>query len=99
MSYTKGPWKYDRQLADTGDKETAMYGRSKELHEPVCIIPHDDITEKGYEEVQANARLIAASPDLLQVCKDFVLLADLHDWEGAAIDHARKVIKQATGAV
>jgi hypothetical protein len=50
------------------------------------------------EETEANARLIAAAPELLQVAEDFILLADLHDWEGAAIDNARAVIAKAKGA-
>ena len=66
---TKGPWTYTHQLADEGDKQTEIYGNSKHLAEPVCIIPHDDITEKGYEEVKANARLIAASPELLSALR------------------------------
>ncbi len=46
----------------------------------------------------ANMRLVAAAPELLQVAEDFILLADLHDWEGAAIDNARDVIAKAKGA-
>ena len=69
---TKGPWTYTHQLADEGDKQTEIYGKSKHLAEPVCIIPHDDITEKGYEEVKANARLIASAPDLLAVLKEIL---------------------------
>ena len=69
MKHTKGPWAYNDRLAEDGDKETAVYGHSKHLSEPVCVIPHDDITENGYKEVKANARLIAAAPQLLAVCK------------------------------
>ncbi|NBW15203.1 MAG: hypothetical protein EBR82_45140 [Caulobacteraceae bacterium] len=46
----------------------------------------------------SNMRLVAAAPELLQVAEDFILLADLHDWEGAAIDNARAVIAKAKGA-
>lgn len=63
--HTKGPWKYNDALADSGDKSTNEYGDSTTLYEPVCIIPHDDITEEGYEEVKANSKLIAAAPELL----------------------------------
>jgi hypothetical protein len=45
----------------------------------------------------ANAHLIAAAPDLLQVTKDFLLLAALHDWEGAAIDFAKATLAKAEG--
>ena len=46
---------------------------------------------------EANACLIAAAPDLLQVTKDFLLLAALHDWEGAAIDFAKATLSKAEG--
>ena len=49
------------------------------------------------EESDANARLIAAAPDLLQVARDFLLLAALHDWEGAAIDFAKATVAKAEG--
>jgi hypothetical protein len=45
----------------------------------------------------ANANLIAAAPDLLQVAQDFLLLAALHDWEGAAIDFAKATVSKAEG--
>jgi hypothetical protein len=48
-------------------------------------------------EQNANAKLIAAAPDLLQVTKDFLLLAALHDWEGAAIDFAKATLAKAEG--
>lgn len=47
------------------------------------------------DELKANARLIAAAPDLLQVAQDFLLLAALHDWEGAAIDFAKATVSKA----
>jgi hypothetical protein len=34
---------------------------------------------------------------LLQVTKDFLLLAALHDWEGAAIDFAKATLSKAEG--
>lgn len=47
------------------------------------------------EEDRANARLIAAAPDLLQVAKDYVLLCQLHDQRGAVLDAARAAIDRA----
>jgi hypothetical protein len=46
---------------------------------------------------KANAQLIASAPDLLQVARDFLLLAALHDWEGAAIDFAKATLAKAEG--
>ena len=45
----------------------------------------------------SNMRLVASAPDLLQVAKDFLLLAQLHDWEGAAIDFAKATLAKAEG--
>lgn len=56
-----------------------------------------DSAAKTKTEAMANAQLIAAAPDLLQVTKDFLLLAALHDWEGAAIDFAKATLSKAEG--
>ena len=59
------------------------------------------------DEAQANARLIAAAPELLEACKDllaFMEQYDLLDWDladddRARIDAASAAIAKATGAV
>lgn len=70
---TQGKLTYDLALADNGNKETDMYGESEHLMEPVCIIPHDDITDEGYEEVKANVLKLAIfgthATELVQVLK------------------------------
>tara|TARA_R110000822_G_scaffold199403_1_gene337191 strand:- start:198 stop:455 length:258 start_codon:yes stop_codon:yes gene_type:complete len=40
---------------------------------------------------------IVSAPELLQVAKDFLLLAQLHDWEGAAIDFAKATLVKVEG--
>ena len=45
----------------------------------------------------ANANLISAAPDLLQVVADCVLLCDLHDYVGAVPDAARAALRKAKG--
>ena len=40
---------------------------------------------------------IAALSDLLEVARDYLLLCDLHDWEGHVADTARAAIAKATG--
>ena len=47
---------------------------------------------------EANAHLIAAAPDLLQVARDYVLLCQLHGMEGAVLDSAKSAIAKAEGA-
>jgi hypothetical protein len=46
---------------------------------------------------EGNAPLLSAAPELLQVARDFLLLAALHDWDGAAIDFARATVAKAEG--
>lgn len=59
-----GPWRCDGRLADnpnTDGKRTEVYDSGSTLCEPVCVIPHDDITEESYKEVKANADFICKS--------------------------------------
>lgn len=49
------------------------------------------------DQESSNAHLIAAAPELLQVARDFLLLAALHDWDGAAIDFAKVAVAKAEG--
>jgi len=81
---TSGPWHYA-----PGE---LIYGQDGESVASCRFVTN-------YKETNvANMRLVAAAPELLQVAEDFILLADLHDWEGAAIDNARAVIAKAKGA-
>lgn len=52
--------------------------------------------EKSAER-EANARLLAASPDLLQVARDYVLLCELFDWDGLVFQSAVAAIAKAEG--
>lgn len=42
-----------------------------------------------------HANLLAAAPDLLEVAKDYILLCELNDFEGAVVDSAKKAIAKA----
>jgi hypothetical protein len=77
---------------------------------PWSVSPYNNITSKngtiakieqmpGNDEAErkANARLVAAAPELLQVAKHYVLLCRLHDWEGAVLDSAIAAIAKAEG--
>jgi hypothetical protein len=69
-AHTPGPW----QLPD--NLEDCWIGKRIEIDPPgehcdtvdgcVAILPFDDITSLSKESIMANARLIAAAPDLLQ---------------------------------
>ena len=83
QKYTQGPW------------HATNYHVQSLVHEYDGYICKAEGNTKA--EAEANAQLIAAAPDLLQVTKDFLLLAALHDWEGAAIDFAKATLAKAEG--
>jgi hypothetical protein len=64
--HSPGPWR-------TGDMFNTVFGPKTDAPSPVTIAT----VSKGN---QANARLIAASPDMLAACK--AALAWFHDGEG-----------------
>ena len=45
----------------------------------ICIIVEQDMEDRDNGQEAANARLIAASPDLLEACKQYIALEDAHD--------------------
>jgi hypothetical protein len=80
--YTSGPWEAKDQWG---------YIKIHSKDEGVCAVHGLGVNS------QANARLIAAAPDLLKVVEDYVLLCDLHDYIGAVPDAARTVIRKVEG--
>jgi hypothetical protein len=80
--HTPGPW----QLT-FGENDAA-------IHNDVTIASINDDALAW----EANANLISAAPDLLQVVADYVLLCDLHDYVGAVPDAAREALRKAKGA-
>ena len=91
-THTNGPWSANLNGLSR-DKQDAPQWTVGKTCECLVILPNRSTPD----ETEANAHLIAAAPELLQVAEDFILLADLHDWEGAAIDNARAVIAKAKG--
>ena len=69
--------------------------RAKYVDAPQNICSFDWLTPAG----KANAHLISAAPDLLQVARDYVLLCQLHGMEGAVLDSALSAIAKAEGDV
>jgi hypothetical protein len=78
-----------------GDVSRGMIKGCNEIAELESEDFGDDI-EKGRQIALANARLIAAAPDLLETLVDLVALYPL-DSTDAIITAARAAIKKATG--
>jgi hypothetical protein len=95
--HTPGPWKFGSKT--DGD----LYKRNiagVDGYHVAAVSSRDD------HEVDANARLIAAAPDLLEALQDLfdadmehVLMGDGKDDQIEAIAKARAAIAKATGAV
>ena len=88
--HTPGPWsnEYDGSLVMAG--------------QVVCGCDHLSPDRADYEEAKANARLIAAAPELLEVAKAILKRFDLEDintiFPGSALrDDLRKAIAKAEG--
>ena len=100
---SEGPWTASGCTVYAGDVMLAgtYCEGNRELH-PI-IFPSDTLPDSagvhglGWDEAAANARLIAAAPDLLQVARDYVLLCQLHDIEGAVLESALAAIARVEG--
>jgi hypothetical protein len=99
MTHTKGPWKVDGANAQWGDgtKVRAIWGNEGEGMGAVAWV-----TDDYFEELEANARLIAAAPELLEACKlTAAIVTDKYDARNvsleAAWDAATEAIAKAQG--
>ena len=82
-------WEFTHTYVSQGEKIIAqVQHKSKDSGWPHV---HD------VEEMWANARLIAAAPELLQIAKDYVSLCQLHDIEGAVLDSALAAVAKVEG--
>jgi len=105
MTHTKGPWQYKQ-------RGTQIWGRSVggcRLEESNHLIAdvrgwgHIQYLPNGKDVQDANGRLIAAAPELLEALKNFIsqykTVHGIGDMEmQPAIDFAHKTIAKATGA-
>ena len=71
MNYTKGPWSISRRSKSTELKDIFISAGGEYVAR--VVVPY---TSKSIEEYEANARLIAAAPDLLEVLQDIIECRD-----------------------
>jgi hypothetical protein len=89
MSHTPGPWEQD----PTGDLAWWFIGTADKV---VCeCVESDELTDLAPSESKANARLIAAAPDLLAALRD--LLSDAASSGDPAI--AEAIVANAYAAI
>ena len=95
--HTPGPWKTvarNYPIADTGDYDGCWEVLTGDPKKPIVQIWGDS------DEDEANARLIAAAPDLLEALKDTLQLLEVYcgDFEEGTRKQARAAIAKAEGA-
>jgi hypothetical protein len=90
MKYTIGPWVYKEQPV----KHLGFYIQGDAFKESQrAFIGDIGGGTQSTEEIEANAKLIAAAPDLLEALIEVVRISDRkHD----AWDKAKEAIKKAT---
>lgn len=91
-AHTPGPWRaleHNYPIADTGDYDGAWLVLTDNPKRPIVELWGDT------EETEANARLIAAAPDLLAALQ-FVMTAH-GEQLSTAFEQAQDAIAKATG--
>jgi hypothetical protein len=93
--HTPGPWLTDRNNVHAGQIATVMHCKNGWVE-----IWTDKWAETGLEEdeQEANARLIAAAPDLLEALKDALCALECCGKDYPAATKAHAAIAKATGA-
>ena len=93
--HTPGPWEWDGRVWQYDEQEEAPW---------LVQAPWHDIKSKAVLSgsircnTEADARLIAASPDLLEALKGLLEITDFHELFGSKTESARAAIAKATGA-
>ena len=98
--HTPGPWKAAADKDDGGfvimmGSRLENEGAFQAIHELIYV---DNLFkgEKGYKEARANARLIAAAPDLLASLRELLAGAP-YGSEAAVYQRARAAVLKAEG--
>ena len=100
-AHTPGPWLIEWNAAQGGEGHYITDSKDMgELSRIAAVLFHDDADN----ETRANARLIAAAPDLLEIARAIVAIcdtgkyADMACMEGSPlVDAARDAIAKAEG--
>ena len=77
MKHTPGPWTVLSNTHHSDDKDPRPYVYSMSGPDPNWCLAKVEVADwLSKEEVEANARLIAAAPELLACCVEFVRKCD-----------------------
>jgi len=97
--HTPAPWRYE-QYKDFTDREGGQIGISANTWGNLCIVYQHCC--KDPQEGMANARLIAAAPDLLEACKRVksifdAMFGDCVDDKEGNLEFIKQAIAKAEG--
>ncbi len=91
MGHTQGEWEVKETLIDSRD--TMFWHTSVVANDTIRVAKSSGV---GKENAEANARLIAASPKLLAICK---AIKEIIDYEGEINNTATAVFEQLNQAI
>lgn len=98
--HTPGPWGTDPEIKASTDNIYVVSKAEKDGDWPVIAkMTRPELFIRDESEIKANARLIAAAPELLSTCEWILSKAACGelDLSSAMIDHLERVLNKATG--
>ena len=74
MEHTKGPWSATRWAIGDGWRVHVLHTADNDVHDAICDLD----TWQSDDQTEANARLIAAAPELLEACNRCLDFINIH---------------------
>ncbi len=95
MSHTPGPWELldGRNIKTVNGIFYLAYGCDEHSSKKPFFLSK----ENGWSELEANAKLTAAAPDLLEACMYLLGNAEAAEWGDYMLESAKAAITKATG--
>lgn len=99
-----GPWKYwtDQYVDDWGTVRASDGKFICQAKDPRCTLFDTEKLnahrENNTDPWEANARLIAAAPELLEACKDMLTWVNSQHVDAQVIDAMRNAVAKAEGS-
>ncbi len=82
--HTPGPWEYVRETEHMGGYPCNVSHKVKVGQELLTVGCHGYGWGEPEKEIEANAHLVAAAPELLEACKDALAFVEELDRRGIA---------------
>ena len=72
MKHTPGPWKggSGKSYTESNEPRWVVYASSKQHGKGICRVVNYNKHVKSYQEADANAKLIAEAPNMLEALKE-----------------------------